>query len=63
MPRAGVYRSPWQDFSDVIIAGDVNGYLFRTAAGKTGMLKQKALSQPDAYRMVQRQRRHGLATA
>jgi len=36
------------------IAGDVDGYLFRTAAGKTGMLTQKPLSQPDAYRMVQR---------
>jgi integrase/recombinase XerD len=36
------------------IAGDVDGYLFRTAAGKTGMLTEKPLSQPDAYRMVQR---------
>jgi integrase/recombinase XerD len=36
------------------IAGDGDGYLFRTAAGKTGVLTQKPLSQPDAYRMVQR---------
>jgi len=36
------------------IAGDVDGYLFRTVAGKTGKLTQKPLSQPDAYRMVQR---------
>jgi len=36
------------------IAGDVDGYLFRTASGKTGMLTEKPLSQPDAYRMVQR---------
>ena len=36
------------------IAGDVDGYLFRTAAGKAGMLTEKPLSQPDAYRMVQR---------
>ena len=36
------------------IAGDGDGYLFRTASGKTGMLTEKPLSQPDAYRMVQR---------
>ena len=36
------------------IAGDVDGYLFRSAAGKAGVLTQKPLSQPDAYRMVQR---------
>jgi site-specific recombinase XerD len=36
------------------LAGDVDGYLFRTASGKTGMLTKKPLSQPDAYRMVQR---------
>jgi len=36
------------------IAGDVDGYLFRTAAGKAAMLTEKPLSQPDAYRMVQR---------
>jgi site-specific recombinase XerD len=36
------------------IASDVDGYLFRTAAGKTRMLTEKPLSQPDAYRMVQR---------
>jgi integrase len=36
------------------IADDIDGYLFRTAGGKTGILTQKPLSQPDAYRMVQR---------
>src|SRR6201988_3683161 len=34
------------------IAGDADGYLFRTAAGKTGMLTHKPLSQPGACRKV-----------
>jgi integrase/recombinase XerD len=36
------------------IAGGVDGYLFRTATGKAAMLTEKPLSQPDAYRVVQR---------
>jgi integrase len=36
------------------IAGDDNGYLFRTAAGKTGRLSDKPLRQQDAYRIVER---------
>jgi site-specific recombinase XerD len=36
------------------IAGDRDGFLFRTAAGKTGVLSQKPLHQQDAYRMIQR---------
>ncbi len=36
------------------IAGDDNGYLFRTVAGKTGRLTDKPLRQQDAYRIVER---------
>jgi integrase/recombinase XerD len=36
------------------IAGDDNGYLFRTAAGKTGRLTDKPLRQQDGYRIVER---------
>ena len=36
------------------IAGDDNGYLFRTAAGKTGRLTDKPLRQQDACRIVER---------
>jgi integrase/recombinase XerD len=36
------------------ILDDLGGYLFRSAAGKTGQLTDKPLSQPDAYRIVQR---------
>lgn len=36
------------------IAADENGPLFRTAAGRTGILTEKGLWQQDAYRMVQR---------
>ena len=36
------------------IAGDPDGYLFRTAAGKTGALTENPLRQQDAYRMIQR---------
>jgi integrase len=36
------------------IAGDADGPLFRTAAGRTGSLTEKALWQQDAYRMIQR---------
>ena len=35
------------------LAGDAEGYLFRTAAGKTGEPTQKALWQQDAYSMIQ----------
>jgi site-specific recombinase XerC len=36
------------------IAGDKNGPLFRTAAGKTGALTSNPMWQQDAYRMIQR---------
>jgi site-specific recombinase XerD len=36
------------------IAGDPDGPLFRTAAGKTGELTRNAMWQQDAYRMIQR---------
>jgi len=36
------------------IASDDNGYLFRTAARKTGQLTNKPLRQQDAYRIIQR---------
>ncbi len=36
------------------IAGDLDGPLFRTAAGKTGSLTGNAMWQQDAYRMIQR---------
>ena len=36
------------------IAGDLDGTLFRTAAGRTGLLTAKPLWQQDAYRMIQR---------
>jgi site-specific recombinase XerD len=36
------------------LAGDPEGPLFRTAAGKTGTLTGNAMWQQDAYRMVQR---------
>ena len=36
------------------IAGDLDGPLFRTAAGRTGQLTANPLWQQDAYRMIQR---------
>ena len=36
------------------IAGDLDGPLFRTAAGRTGLLTANPLWQQDAYRMIQR---------
>jgi integrase/recombinase XerD len=36
------------------IAGDADGPLFRTAAGKTGMLTGNSMWQQDTYRMIQR---------
>lgn len=39
------------------IAGDLDGPLFRTAAGKTGALTGKPMWQQDAYRMIQRRTR------
>jgi site-specific recombinase XerD len=36
------------------IAGDPDGPLFRTAAGKTGALTRNPMWQQDAYRMIQR---------
>ena len=39
------------------IAGDPYGLLFRTAAGKTGLLTGHPMWQQDAYRMIQRRAR------
>ncbi len=39
------------------IVNDPDGYLFRTAAGKTGSLTESAMWQQDAYRMIQRRAR------
>jgi site-specific recombinase XerD len=36
------------------IADDADGWLFRTATGKTGRLTQSAMWQQDVYRMIQR---------
>jgi site-specific recombinase XerD len=36
------------------IAGDADGYLFRTAARNSGILTEKPMHQQDAYRMIQR---------
>jgi site-specific recombinase XerC len=36
------------------IAGELDGPLFRTAAGKTGQLTESTMWQQDAYRMIQR---------
>jgi integrase len=36
------------------IAADANGYLFRTAARKPGLLTEQPMHQQDAYRMIQR---------
>ena len=36
------------------IAGDDNGYLFRTTMRRSGILTEKPLHQQDAYRMIQR---------
>jgi site-specific recombinase XerD len=45
------------------IAGDPDGPLFRTAAGKTGTLTGRGMWQQDAYRMIQRRmRRTGIKT-
>ena len=37
-----------------VIADDPDGPLFRTAAGKSGLLSRNAMWQQDAYRMIQR---------
>jgi len=39
------------------IANDPDGWLFRTAAGKTGTLTASPMWQQDAYRMIQRRAR------
>jgi integrase/recombinase XerD len=39
------------------IADDPDGPLFRTAAGRSGMLTQNPMWQQDAYRMIQRRAR------
>jgi site-specific recombinase XerD len=36
------------------LASEPKGWLFRTAAGRTGELTDKPMSQPDAYRMIRR---------
>ena len=36
------------------IAGDANGYLFRTTMRRSGILTEKPLHQQDAYRIVQK---------
>jgi hypothetical protein len=36
------------------IAGDANGYLFRTTMRRSGILTEKPMHQQDAYRMIQR---------
>jgi len=36
------------------LADDADGWLFRTAAGRTGSLTESAMWQQDAYRMIQR---------
>ena len=36
------------------IAGDANGYLFRTTVRKSGILTEKPMHQQDTYRMIQR---------
>jgi site-specific recombinase XerD len=36
------------------IAGDADGYLFRTTVRKSGVLTDKPMHQQDAYRMIQR---------
>ena len=36
------------------IAGDANGYLFRTTMRKSGVLTDRPMHQQDAYRMIQR---------
>ena len=33
---------------------DAKGFLFRTTAGRTGLLTDRPMSQPDAYRMIRR---------
>jgi integrase len=36
------------------IGADENGYLFRTAIGRTGTLSERPMSQADVYRMIRR---------
>lgn len=36
------------------IKGDSKGFLFRTATSRHGVLTQRQMTQPDAYRMIQR---------
>ncbi|HXN45180.1 MAG TPA: tyrosine-type recombinase/integrase [Bryobacteraceae bacterium] len=36
------------------IAGDVKGYFFRTARGRSGQLMTNPLAQADVYRMIRR---------
>ena len=48
-----------EEYLDAYIAAagigeDADGWLFRTAAGRTGALTQSAMWQQDAYRMIQR---------
>jgi len=36
------------------LGGDLKGYLFGTAVGRTGRLSERAMAQADAYRMIRR---------
>jgi len=38
------------------LAGNDKGFLFRTARGRSSQLTEKPMSQPDAYRMINRRR-------
>ena len=39
------------------LAGDKKGFLFRTARGRTATLSERPMSQPDAWRMIERRAR------
>jgi site-specific recombinase XerD len=36
------------------LGGDLKGYLFRTAVGRTGQLSERPMTQADVYRMIRR---------
>ena len=58
-------RSTWTPTSPPSGLADVKGTpLFRTARGKTGMLTENRMTQPDAWRMLQRRaKKAGVTTA
>jgi Phage integrase family len=53
-PRVRTKRINGNRHEYIASAGDADGPLFRTAAGKTGKLTGGAMWQQDAYRMIQR---------